>query len=201
MKLSYEKFWTLLWCFTEAVPVRQARKIADASEEAVRRWYDLFRRRLPEEHLMLSGTIQLDEAYGNGWALVLAKQVGSRKLAHVVLEGRSVQRHHAHAFLAQHIAPARRVNTDGAAIYTQMNQWWSVQHTRDLHKKFEFTHTSEIEGMFGCFRTFVRRMYHHARTENIAKYVREFCARFSSPEIFETPRNYLIKTLMRVPFD
>lgn len=49
--------------------------------------------------------------------------------------------------------------------------------------------------MFGNLRTFIRRMYHHVTAEQLPEYVREFCARFSSPEIFESPRAYLRKTL------
>ena len=201
MKLPYQELWMILWCFVNKVPVTQAQDFTDLSEEAVRRWYDRFRAQLPENHFILKGTIQLDEAYGRGWALILAKQVGSRNLASVVLQGRSVQRHQAHEFLQQYIAPGSKVHTDGAAIYKQMGQWWPVTHERDLHNQFQFGKTSEIEGMFGCFRTFVRRMYHHVSAKKLPEYVREFCCRFSSPEMFENPRNYLIKTLSRVPLD
>ena len=43
------------------------------------------------------------------------------------------------------------------------------------------------------YRTFVRRMYHHHWSENLEKYVREFCFRFSSPELFKNPIFYLKK--------
>jgi len=87
------------------------------------------------------------------------------------------------------------LQTDGAAIYRGIGNWWPVKHSRDIHRKFEFAHTSEIEGIFGVYRTFVRRMYHHHWSENLAEYVREFCFRFSSPELFENPLFYLQKTL------
>ena len=65
----------------------------------------------------------------------------------------------------------------------------------DIHKKFEFGLTSEIEGMFGNLRTFIRRMYHHTTPKYLPEYVGEFCLRFSSPEIFISPYDYLEKTL------
>lgn len=71
----------------------------------------------------------------------------------------------------------------------------------DIHAKFEFAHTSEIEGMFGIYRTFVRRMYHHHWSINLEEYVREFCFRFSSPELFENPIYYLTKSLSLAPID
>ena len=86
-----------------------------------------------------------------------------------------------------------------------LQSWWTVlwswscavpvKHSRDIHKKFEFEHTSEIEGVFGNYRTFARRMYHHHWSINLEKYVREFCFRFSSPELFKNPLFYLTKSL------
>ncbi|HAZ16832.1 MAG TPA: hypothetical protein DCY49_02945 [Candidatus Jacksonbacteria bacterium] len=84
-------------------------------------------------------------------------------------------------------------------IYRGIQHWWPVGHQYDIHKKWEFELTSEIEGIFGNYRTFVRRMYHHHRSENLEEYVREFCFRFSLPEMFNSPLNYLQNTLTLVP--
>ena len=70
---------------------------------------------------------------------------------------------------------------------------WLAEHTTDIHKKFEFEHTSEIEGKFGILRTFIRRMYHHVTPEYLPDYVREFCFIFSTPELFDSPQLYLEK--------
>jgi len=86
-----------------------------------------------------------------------------------------------------------------SSIYRNIDEWWQVKHRKDIHKNFEFGLTSEIEGMFGNLRTFIRRMYHHATPEYLPEYVSEFCLRFSSPEIFVSPNNYLQKTLRPVP--
>lgn len=77
----------------------------------------------------------------------------------------------------------------------------AVEHNVDIHKKFEFGLTSEIEGMFGNLRTFIRRMYHHMTPEQLPELVGEFCLRFSQPEIFDSPQNYLQNCLKLVPFD
>jgi len=74
-----------------------------------------------------------------------------------------------------------------------------LRHKVDIHEKFEFGLTSEIEGMFGNMRTFIRRMYHHTTPEKLPEYVSEFCIRFSLPEIFISPNEYLTKTLSLVP--
>lgn len=201
MKLSWSTFWLILWCWTTQVPVKQAMALSRISEEATRRWYDLFRNHIPENLLILERVIQMDEAYGKGWALLMAKQKGTRRIAHTFIPASSVQRHQAWRFLQQYVRPRSRLYTDGAAIYQGIQNWWPVRHKRDIHRKFEFSKTSEIEGMFGVFRTFIRRMYHHTTAEKMPEIVREFCFRFSLPEMFENPRFYLQKSLMLVPFD
>jgi len=69
-----------------------------------------------------------------------------------------------------------------------------------MRSKWELELTSEIEGIFGNLKTFIRRMYHHATAEKMPEIVREFCFRFSSPEIFNSPLEYLKKSLMFIPF-
>jgi transposase-like protein len=199
MKLPLPRFWLLLWCWTTQIPIRQTESLTRLSEKAIRHWFGQFRTHLPEETHILERIVQLDEAYFKEHALLMAKQVGTRKLAYSVIPQSSVQRHHATNFLFQKVKPGSKLWTDGAMIYKDISQWWPVQHSRDIHKKFQFEHTSEIEGTFGNYRTFVRRMYHHHWSENLPEYVREFCFRFSSPELFENPRYYLSKSLSRVP--
>lgn len=201
LKLPLVKWWLVLWAWTSQISVKQAMKLSNLSETAIRHWYDRFREHLPENQQILSHVVQLDEAYGKGWSLVMAKEKNSRKVAYVVLPEKSVARHQAIRFLAQYVEPRSRLYTDGAAIYRGIERWWPVRHERELHAKWEFTKTSEIEGLFGNFRTFIRRMYHHVTPEKMPEYVREFSVRFSSPEIFENPKNYLEKTLSLVPTD
>lgn len=195
MKLSYEKFWMLLWCWTVQIPVKQAEALTSLSNEAVRRWYERFRDHLPEESHILERIVVMDEAFFKNAALLMAKEKGSRKLSYEVLHGIHPQKHHAGYFLFRKVKPGSKLWTDGGSIYKNINQWWPVEHSRDIHKKFEFAHTSEIEGVFGNYRTFVRRMYHHHHSENLEQYVREFCFRFSSPELFKNPLYYLEKSL------
>jgi hypothetical protein len=195
-------FWLLLWCWLTQVPVKQAEKLCSLSETTVRHWYEVLRSHLPVQQNILTQFVQLDEAYfggKRGRTLFLGKQVGSRKLAFEVLYHTHPAREHAWKFLHTYVAPETVLNTDGAAIYKQINNWWPVYHNRDIHKRFEFAHTSEIEGMFGVLRTFIRRMYHHVTVAKLPSVVGEFCYRFSHPEIFNSPHEYLLITLRLVP--
>ncbi|MBI4159715.1 IS1595 family transposase [Candidatus Wolfebacteria bacterium] len=160
-KLSYEKFWLILWCWTIREPIEQAAAITGLSDDAIRRWYGRFRARLPQETHILERIVQLDESFFKNMTLMMGKQKGTRKLAYDVIPGVHSQRHHATRFLFRKVKPRSKPWTDGAAIYQGIGAWWPIRHSRDIHRKFEFAHISEIEGIFGNYRTFVRRMYHH----------------------------------------
>lgn len=201
MKLNLRTFYALLWCWTQRIPVLQSQKLTHVGEEAVYHWFRQFRVHLPDLQPILNGQIQMDEAYFRNLSLLLAKQVGTKKLAHQIIFKNSVDKTEASRFIFQIIQPKSRLQTDGSKIYKGIEQWWQVKHKVDIHKKFEFGLTSEIEGMFGVLRTFIRRMYHHTTPEYLPEYVSEFCLRFSSPEIFSSPHDYLTKTLKSVPFD
>jgi transposase-like protein len=201
MKLSSQKLWLILWAWTIKMPILQAEALSGLSEDAVRRWYGRFREHLPEEHHILERIVQMDEAFFRKMTLIMAKQKGTRRLAYEILPGTRPTKSDAVSFLFQKVAPGSKLWTDGGSIYRNISEWWEVDHSRDIHAKFEFAHTSEIEGVFGNYRTFVRRMYHHHWSVNLEEYVREFCFRFSSPELFENPLFYLSKTLSLVPID
>jgi len=201
MKLSYQKFWIVLWCWTTQVPVKQAMALTELSEEAIRRWYDRFRAHLPLRQGILERIIQLDETFFKRMTLMMAKQQGTRKLAFEMFSKKDVQREDATKFLQSYVRPKAKLRTDGNGIYRGIHGWWPVRHQVDIHRKFEFGYTSEIEGIFANLRTFIRRMYHHVTPEKLPEVVSEFCFRFSSPEIFNNPLTFLKKTLKLVPFD
>lgn len=197
-KLPLTQFWLVLWCWTQQVPVKQTAKLTELSKPTIYHWFEIFRSHLPQDQDTLTHLVQLDEAYfggKGGKALLLGKQVGSRKLAYEVLSHTKPAREHAWKFLHSYVEANTVLNTDGASIYKDINNWWPVYHNRDIHKKFEFEHTSEIEGMFGVLRTFIRRMYHHVSYDKLEEYVSEFCCRFSHPEMFDSPYEYLLITL------
>lgn len=195
IKLSLRTVYALLWCWTQKIPVQQTAKLCHVSEVSIYHWFREFRLQLPATEPILQGTVQMDEAYFKTITLVLAKEVGSRKLAHQIIFKTSVNKTEITRFLHQWVQPNTRLQTDGGSMYKQIEQWWPVEHRVDIHKRFEFGLTSQIEGMFGNLRTFIRRMYHHATPEYLPEYVSEFASRFSSPEIFDSPFNYLKKTL------
>ncbi len=195
IKIPLQKWWLVLWCWSCEIPVKQSVALTELTTISIRKWFDTFREHPPRETHILEHIVQLDEAYFKNMTLVMAKQKGTRNLAYDVIMGTSVQKHHAGYFLFRKVKPGSELWTDGGAIYKNIDKWWPIKHSRDIHSKFEFAHTSEIEGVFGNYRTFVRRMYHHHWSENLEEYVREFCFRFSSPKLFKNPLFYLSKSL------
>ena len=198
MKLPLSQWWLLLWCWTTQIPVKQTEALTHLSEKAVRHWYEQFRFHLPAECHILERLVQLDEAYFKKRILMMGKQVGSRKLSYQLSQEVPDRRMAMH-FLFQKVKPGTELWTDGALIYQGIERWWPVTRAVDIHKRFEFTHTSEIEGIFALLRTFIRRMYHHVTAEKLEDYVREFCFRFSTPALFASPLLFIQKTINLVP--
>lgn len=201
MKISLRTWYSLLWCWTQKIPVLQAQKLCHMSEPCVRDWYRKFRLNLPNFEPILSSVVQLDEVYFKSLSLLVAKQVGTNKIAYQIIKKNSVDKCDATKFLFQYIKPGTQLNTDGSPIYEAIDEWWPVKHRTDIHKNFQFGLTSEIEGLFGNLRTFIRRMYHHVTPNYLPELVAEFSLRFSHPELFESPLEYARMTVKLVPFD
>lgn len=201
-KVPLQKFWLILWCWTTQVPVRQTMALTKTSEKGTRHWYDLFRRNLPLDKEVLEHVVQLDEVYFGGWAgfaLFIAKEKGTRKLAYSILPHNAPNRYEALEFLQSSVKPKSVLATDGAPIYQGIDSHYPVEHRFEIHDKFEFSQTAEIEGMIGVLKTFIRRMYHHVTPEKFPEIMGEFYYRFSHPEMFENPWYYLKNTLRLVP--
>lgn len=184
------------------MPVKQTEKLTNLSEKGVRHWFDLFRNHLPHNQEILEHIVQLDEAYFGRFgrvALVMGKQIGTRKLAYHILTQDAPGKVDAVNFVKAHLKKDSQLNTDGSSIYQGIERYFPLRHEFEIHSKFEFSKTSEIEGMFGVLRTFIRRMYHHVTEEKFPEYMCEFYYRFCRPEIFSSPRHYLKNTLSFVP--
>lgn len=205
-KLPLTTIWLLMWCWTNKVPIDQSGKLCGVSEVTTRKWYEKFRNHLPKnkiENIRLGEVVAMDEAYRRGYSLVGAKQKAEKgkrkKVAIRVLHKGSVDKSDAIKFISQHVIPHSQFNTDGSAIYKKIEQYWPVEHQSEIHKKWEFELTSEIEGLWGNLFTFIRRMYHHVTPNKIEGIVTEFVARMTNPEWFYTPSAFLKASLTKVP--
>lgn len=119
-------------------------------------------------------------------------------MALTVLFKNSVDKSDAVDFLSRNVKPKSIFRTDGASIYKKIEDWWPVTHEYEIHKKFEFAITSEIEGLWGNFFTFARRMYHHVTVVRIESIVNEFCFCQCFEEYFHSPEKYLALCLVKL---
>jgi transposase-like protein len=199
-KLSPRHVWALVWCWQHRIQLQQAEALLGLSLPTVRRWYGLFRDRLePNFEVVLEGDVQMDELFACGSCVMGAKQKGEGGRARLkVLSRPFPTKADVAEFVRQHVRPGSTLCTDGGGIYRGIERSWPLEHVHEIHSRFEFEITSEIEGLWGVFRTFVRRMYHHVTKSQLPKTVAEFEARFSEPQLFESPLNYFKNSLYLV---
>ncbi|MBI5742260.1 MAG: IS1595 family transposase [Candidatus Niyogibacteria bacterium] len=201
-KLPLETIWLLLYCWQKKYSLQHAMDMAGVSYPTVFSWYARFRSHIPQERvdLLLEGAVACDELYVKGAAVLGAKQKGTRNIMLKVVHQPSVDRRHAIEFLTQFVKSNSDLFTDGSAIYKGIGNWHKLKHQYEVHSRFKFTLTAEIEGLWGVFRTFIRRMYHHVTKYKLEALVSEFCLRFRRDEIFKTPQDYWRICLSPKPF-
>jgi len=199
MKISGRHLWALIWCWQHKINIQQASSLVKLSIPTVRRYYELFRDNLNTDFkVVLEGKVQMDEMFVRGAFIIGAKDIIRKKIKLNVVYKKSPDKGDAMDLIFNHVKPNSDLCTDGGSIYRGCDNWWPVRHRRDIHKKFEFGLTSEIEGIWAVLRTFIRRMYHHVTIEKLPKVVAEFEARFSQKEIFDSPLKFLKNSLQPV---
>jgi hypothetical protein len=199
MKISLRHLWLLIWCWQKKLSVQQTKELLSLSIPTIRRYYELFRDHLNLDFdVILEGKVQMDEMFVKGGFVIGAKDIKNKKIKLKVIPHKYPTKNHAMNFMYRHIKPGSILCSDGGGIYMGCEKRWPVKHMREIHSKFEFAITSEIEGMWGVLRTFMRRMYHHVTFEKLPKVVAEFEARFSHPELFNSPLNFLKNSLYPV---
>lgn len=193
--------WQIIWCFVNEIPVKQTRSLTGLSEKAVRHWYDLLRTQPIQLNTKLSGTIQVDEVYLGGWgwrAILAGKALRTKEVRFYICDRYEPYETDIAAFFTRYITPGSTIFTDASPLHPRTCRLFSCAHYRDIHKKFEFTLTSEIEGLSGTMRTFIRRMYHHITVKKLPEYLVEFQYRFSHKEYFTSLQQFLLNTLKLV---
>lgn len=200
-KLPLQVIWCLIWCWQQKISVQQTRALLQLSIPTIRRYFELFRDHLELDfEVVLEGDVQMDEMFTKGRCVVGAKDIERKKIKLKVISNPYPAKQDAAVFIQNHVKPGSVLCTDGGGIYKGIEHWWPLTHVTDIHKRFEFEITSEIEGIWGVLRTFIRRMYHHVTSEKLPKVVAEFEARYSSPHLFTSPLTFLKNSFSTVKF-
>lgn len=201
MKLPWQIFYLLLWNWVNHIPIVQTQTMTQLSIPTIRSWYSKFRCNITQQDLFhsLTGTVQMDEAFAKNSAIIGAKDITNKRIILRVLPKGYVEKQHVSQFIVRHVAPGSTLCTDGGGVYRGIEKSWPLRHKKDIHSKWEFELTSEIEGLFGNLRTYMRRKYHHVTCSKLPEVVAEFEAFFNHPEIFKNPLTYLKNSLSLVP--
>jgi len=87
MKLSWQTFYLLLWCWLNHLPITQTLKMTSLSEVTIREWFEKFRLNLAEKSWLepLKDTVQMDGAFFGKKLVVVAKDVKSKRIVLRVL--------------------------------------------------------------------------------------------------------------------
>ncbi|MDD3006951.1 MAG: IS1595 family transposase [Candidatus Pacebacteria bacterium] len=196
MKISIVDLYALIWCWQKKMNVQQACNLTELSIPTARRYYELFRDNLKLDFdVILEDKVQMDEAFVKKAFIMGMKDIKHKRIKLQVVMKKAPDKHDAMELIYQYVKPGSTLQTDGGSIYSGCENWWPLTHKRDIHKKFEFGLTSEIEGIWANLRTFIRRMYHHVTVEKLPKIVAEFEARFMHKEIFDNPLGFLKNSL------
>lgn len=203
MKLSWPTFWRLLWCFCRKYPPGKAAEITSLSLVTVRHWYTLFRRHLPARSRQLEFLVCADEGYFG------KRKTGNQRIAAGAVEPLTnevrlrlvpnTEQDTLEAFLYRHVSTQETmVYTDSHPSYNDI-QFMGYAHDTENHSKGQLKHTVPIERVWSFAKWHLRRMYHHLWARNLPQFLREIEWRFSAPQTFENPLNFLTQTLRPVP--
>jgi hypothetical protein len=89
--------------------------------------------------------------------------------------------------------------TDGAMCYEGINAFFGYLHGRCNYDAWEFGPTNHVENVWSVLKGFIRRTFHRYHKEWLLQLLREFEARWNTPELFISPLFYLRAYLVAVP--
>ena len=96
-------------------------------------------------------------------------------------------------FIFSNIETDSKIISDGWSSY-QGIEYMGYAHDTEIHEKGQFKKTVPIERVWGLFKTFLRRNYHHIHKETLPEYLVEFQFKFIHREYRNNPL-YIAKIL------
>jgi IS1 family transposase len=151
----------------------------------------------------LKGVIEMDEAFlgrrrhGNQRIVLGAYERESKRI--VLRMTRNRDQGTTDMFLLTHVDQTSMVCTDGAMCYEGINDYFGYLHSWCDHGSWNFGPTNHIENVWSALKGFIRRTYHHYHNKWLPLLLREFEARWNTPELFLSPLFYLRTCLVAVP--
>lgn len=207
-KLTYKQVFQLLWCWQHKKAPGDARDLVDVSYPTVRRWYERFRTYLPYKKYPLLASfnklhdlVAIDESffgkqrYGGQTIVAGAIEVASRRLRLRIIPDTTMPT--IEQFVTSNIEKGTHLITDCARSYGDLEY---LGYTRDYfnHSRFQFELSNHIECIWSSLKRHLRHLYGCIRTKELSSVLNEWEARFNDPTLFESPTNYLEKSVVPV---
>lgn len=194
-KLSWQTLWVLLECWLSELSPQDTEAITGLPHTTVRRWFRRLAQRLPPVSHQLKGTVEMDEAfigkrkYGNQVIILGALE---RTTGKVMLQLETDREQGTlDRFILKNIKPGALVWTDAWSGYDHLTEFFGYGHEVVNHSLGSFGPTNRIENVWMRLRRFIRKVYHHVWREHFPRVLKEFQARISHPEAFQSPLAFL----------
>ncbi len=194
-KLSFSQLWQLLECFLAPLSISQAAFVCSLSQPTVRRWYRKFSSLIPEEQAMLSGIVEVDEAFigkkkhGNQQIVIGALERSTGRIALKPISDRETGT--TDQFLLQAVERYSMVCTDAWSSYQNITEFFGYGHTVCNHSMGYFGPTNRVENVWMRLRRFIRKTVARAWKEHLPRLLKEFQARVNYPAAFRDPISFL----------
>lgn len=200
MKLSWRQFWILLRCWQERISLPMTSELANVSIPTARRWFRRFQYNLPYKRRgKLAGEVEIDEAfigkrrYGNQSIIIGGFERFRGRIALDIITDRSEET--TDRFILDNVEQKSTVYTDCWSSYTGIDNFFGYIHKTCNHSQYVFGPTNHIEAVWSAFKRWIRRSWQQVKAYLLPQFIKEFEARNNEPELFESPTNYLIKSL------
>lgn len=202
-KLPFKTIWLLIDCWQRRIAFSTTAQITGVSTITVRRWFRRFQEHLVYESPDIQGIVEMDEAFlgrrrhGNQRIVLGVYERDSKRI--VLRMTRNRNQGTTDTFLLQHVDRSSMVWTDGAQCYEGIHEFFGYAHASCNHSGSFFGPTNHIENVWSALKNFIRRTYHHYHKEWLPLLLREFEARWNTPNLFISPLYYLRTCLVAVP--
>ena len=205
MRISYQQFYLLLWAWQKKYQPGQAKDLTGLSHVTIQRWYDRFREHLPKltDYEPLAGDVECDESFfghkvsqtGQWVAGAMSRQ--SRQVRILPIKARDSG--NLDRFILSNVKKSSLLFTDAYSAYYGIENFHDYVHEVGNHSKGNFGPTAMAENIWSRCDRFIMRVYQQVQKHRLPDLLLELQARFSKPELFANPNNYLCFALSAVP--
>lgn len=200
MKLKPRQLFILLWCWQQKKSLEASLLKAEVSYPTVARWFDRFRKHLPDTTPLLEGVIQADESYFSKQRSKQAKYIVTgatepdtgRKALRITGDHRTGRSQDVlEQFICEAVKPGSLVVTDKWYAYEEL-PLLGYEHESHNHSKGDYANTNAAERIWSVAKRHMRKLYgQRILTHQLEDLCREWMARANQPELFTSPETFL----------